>query len=59
MDRSIGLVAVDMQRAAALQIEHREGVDVLVVAAAHDGALAVFRHDEGERGGVDLAPCVA
>ena len=30
-------------------------MDVLVVAAADDGALAVLRHDEGQRGGVDLS----
>ena len=55
MDCSIRLMAVDMQRAAALQIKHRKGVDILVVATAYDGALAVFRHDERQRGGVDLA----
>ena len=55
MDRGVRLVAVDMQRAAALEVEHREGMDVLVVAAADDGALAVLRHDEGQRGGIDLA----
>ena len=55
MDRGIRLVAVDVQRAAAVQVQMREGMNVLVVAAADDGALAVLRHDEGERGGVDLA----
>src|SRR5438309_4387956 len=48
-------MAVDMQRAAALEVEDRKRVDVFVVAAAHDGALAVLWHDEGQRGGVDLA----
>src|ERR1700730_13177410 len=28
---------------------------MLVVAAAHDGPLAVLRHDERQRGGMDLA----
>src|ERR1700710_2873275 len=55
MNRRIRLVAVDVQRAATLQVQHREGMDMLVVAAAYDRALAVLWHDEGERGGVDLA----
>ena len=30
-------------------------MDMLVIAAAHDRPLAVLRHDEGQRGGADLA----
>ncbi|MGY4291149.1 hypothetical protein ACVWXO_010415 [Bradyrhizobium sp. LM2.7] len=48
VDRGIGLMAVDMQRAAAAEVEHRERMDVLVVAAADDGTLAVLGHDEGQ-----------
>ena len=44
----IGLMAVDMEGAAAFEVEDREGVKVVVVAAAHDGALAVLGHDEGQ-----------
>jgi hypothetical protein len=50
MDRGVGLVAVEMERPAAVEVQRREGVQVMVVAAAHDGALAAVRHDEGERG---------
>jgi hypothetical protein len=46
MNCRVGLVAVDMQRAAALEVQHRERVDMLIVATAHDGALAVLWHDE-------------
>ena len=55
MDRGVRLVAVDMQRAASPEIEHRKRMDMLVVAAAHDRPLAVLRHDERQRRGVDLA----
>ena len=55
MHRGIRLVTVDMERAAAAKIEQRERMNMLVITAAHDGALAVFRHDERERGGIDLA----
>ena len=55
MDRGIRLVTVDMQCAATAEVEKRKGMDMLVVAAAHDRPLAVLRHDEGQRGGVDLA----
>src|SRR6266436_4832454 len=34
VDRGIRLVAVDMQRAAAFQVQHRKGMDMLVVSAA-------------------------
>ena len=49
VDRGVGLVAVEMERAAAVEVQRRQGVQVMVVAAAHDGALAAVRHDEGER----------
>src|SRR5262245_61459954 len=55
VDRGIGLVSIDMQRAATAEIEHREGMNMLVVAAAHDRALAVLGHDKRQRGGIDLA----
>ena len=55
VDRRVGLVPVDMQRAAAGDIEHRERRQIVVVAAAHDRALAVVRHDEGQRRVLDLA----
>ncbi len=51
----IGLMAVEVQRAAAVEIEDRKRRQVVIVAAAHDGALAVVRHDEGERGLLDGA----
>src|SRR5262249_12716852 len=35
--------------------EGGEGMDLRIVAAADDGALAVLRHDEGQRGRIDLA----
>src|SRR6478609_11062803 len=56
VDRGIGLMAVDVQGATATEIEHRERMDVLVVAAADDGALTVLGHDEGQRGLVHLPP---
>jgi hypothetical protein len=49
MDRRVRLVTVDVQRAAAAEVQMRERVDMIVVAAADDGALAILRHDEGER----------
>ena len=48
MDRGIRLMTVDMQRAAAAEIENRERVDVFVVMATDDGPLAVLLLDEGE-----------
>jgi len=55
MDRRIRLVTVDMKRAAAAEVQQREGMDMCVVAAAHDRPLAVLRHDERQRRGIDLA----
>ena len=55
VDRGIRLVTVDVQHAAIAKIEQREGMDVGVVAATHDRALAVLWHDKGQRRGVDLA----
>src|SRR6516162_9922944 len=55
MDCGIRLVAIDMQRAATAEVQEREGMDMVIVTAAHDGALAVLGHAERERGGVDLA----
>jgi len=55
MDRGVRLVTVDMQRAAAAEVQKREGVNMRVVATAHDRPLAVLRHDERQRGGIDLA----
>jgi hypothetical protein len=55
VDRGVRLVTVDMQRAAAAEVQEREGVDVVVVAAAHDRPLAVLRHDERQRRRIDLA----
>jgi hypothetical protein len=42
-------MAVEVQGAASGEIERREGVLVVIVAATDDRALAAFRHDEGER----------
>ena len=47
VDRRIALVAVDVQRAAALQIERRKRMQIIVVATAHDRALSLLRHDKG------------
>src|SRR5215213_1852983 len=44
-----------MQRPRRAEVEGREGVEVVVVAAAHDGALAPARHDEGQRRFGDLS----
>src|SRR5215469_12593362 len=55
MDGGIRLVAIDMQCAAAAEIEQRKGMDMPVVTTTHDRALAVLRHDERQRGRVDLA----
>jgi hypothetical protein len=49
VDRRVGLVAVEVERPALAEIQGRKGMEVGVVAAAHDGALAAMRHDEGER----------
>src|SRR5258708_39249487 len=49
VDRGVGLMAVDMQRAAAGQMQWRVRVLVVVVAAADDGALAILRHHERQR----------
>ena len=42
VDRGVRLVAVEMQRPAAAEVQRRERVEVMVVAAAHDGALAAL-----------------
>jgi hypothetical protein len=55
VDRRIGEMAVDMERAAAGEIEHRKWVPEIVVATAHDRTLAAFRHDERQRGLRDLS----
>src|SRR3954464_6205434 len=47
-------MAVDVQRPAAGQVKRREGMLVVVVAAADDGALIAFRHYERQRGGCHL-----
>jgi hypothetical protein len=52
----VGLVAVEMQRAAAAKIERRHRMQVAVIAATQDRALAIVRHDEGQRRFLDLAP---
>ena len=48
MQGRIGLMPVEMEGAAAMQVERRERVQIGIVAAAHDGALVAARHDEGE-----------
>jgi hypothetical protein len=53
--RGIGLMSVEMKRAQARHFEHRKRRQVLVVAAAHDGTLAIARHDAGQRRSLDLA----
>ena len=55
MDGGVGLVPVDVERAAAGEIEQRIGIEMSVVTAAHDRAPAVLRHDERERGRADVA----
>ena len=50
MDRRVGLMAIDVQRPAFAEVEQRERVDMLIVAAAHEGALAVEVR-ENDRGG--------
>src|SRR5215813_12585121 len=42
----VGLVAIDMKRAAAGDIERGKGMQVVIIAAAHDRSLSAFRHDE-------------
>ena len=54
VDRGIGLMAVEVQRAAAGQIERRDRMQIIVVAAADDRPHALVRHHEGERGLLDL-----
>jgi len=47
---SIGEMPIDMERAAASQVQHWKRMFEIVIAAAHDRALSAFRHDERERG---------
>ena len=49
VDRGVGLMAVEMQRAAAGKVERRNRMQIVVVAAADDRAHALVRHHEGER----------
>ena len=51
----VGLMPVEMQGTAAIELEHGKRRQVVVVAAAHDGALAVLWHDERQRRFIDLA----
>ena len=50
MDRGVGLVAVEMQRAYAADVQVGEGMKIVVVAGAQDGALAVVGEHDRERG---------
>src|SRR3954454_12361757 len=43
---SVRLVSVNVQRAAAAEVQERKWVNVLIVAAANDRALAVLGHNE-------------
>ena len=54
MDGGVGLVPVHVQGAATGEIEQRKRIEMRVVAAAHDRAPAVLRHDERERGRSDV-----
>jgi hypothetical protein len=47
--RSIGLMAVQIKRATAGEIEYRKWIEVVVVSAAHDRAFAAFGHNKGQR----------
>jgi len=46
----VGKMPIDMQRAAASQVQHRKRMPEIVIAASHDRALSAFRHDERQRG---------
>ena len=48
--RGVRLVAVEVERPAPLEVQGRDRMQVVVVAAAHDGALAAMRHDERQGG---------
>src|ERR1700753_785834 len=54
MNRGVGLVAIDMKRAATAEIEQRKRMDMRVVTAAYDRPLAVLRHDERQRREIDF-----
>src|SRR5262249_52468409 len=49
MHRGVGLMAVEVEKTAAGKVERREGMEIAIVAAAQDGALALVRAYEGER----------
>ena len=55
VDGGVRLMPIDVQGAAAGQVERRERMLEVVVAAAHDRALAALGHDEGQRGFDHLA----
>jgi hypothetical protein len=48
-------MAVQVKGAAAAEVQRREGMQVMVVAATDNGATAFLRHDEGQRGFAHLA----
>ena len=52
--RGVGLVAVEVERPAAAEVERRKRMQIVVVAAAHDRAPVAARHDERQRGFVHL-----
>src|SRR5262245_65022900 len=54
MHGSVGLMSVEMQHAAAGQIEQRERVEIAIIAPAQYCALALVRAHEGERRPCDL-----
>jgi len=50
VNRRIGKMPVDMERAAAGQVQHWKRMLEAVIPASHDRALSTFRHDERQRG---------
>ena len=55
LDGRVGLVTVEMQGAAAGEVEWRNRVQVMVVAAADDRTHAMARHHERKRGFLHFA----
>lgn len=44
--RRIGLMTIDVKRAAARKIQAQKWVEIIVVTTADDGPLAIVWHDE-------------
>ena len=47
MNCCVRLLAVQVKHPAVIEMTTREGMQAVVESTAHDGSLAIVRHDQG------------